>query len=153
MCEADTPSAQRISSLPASAISLGLLLPSYVVLYAVGGDPLALARAACRVLGWLSLLAMGWDPERSEAPATESNGPLGAPCAKLSEADQARFQRGMAEFLEADTAAEALGPLFNGASCSHCHALGGLGGGGIMRVARAVCADADGAFGDPPGGS
>lgn len=62
---------------------------------------------------------------------------------ELTSAEQALFQEGLGEFTEVDTAAEGLGPLFNGASCSQCHALGGVGGGGIIRVARVACLPVD----------
>ncbi|MEY2932946.1 MAG: hypothetical protein RL033_3695 [Pseudomonadota bacterium] len=75
------------------------------------------------------------------------------PLAGLTEAQTARFQRGREEFLEVDTAIEGLGPLFNAASCSHCHALGGVGGGGVARVTRSVCVDAEGVVSEPSGGT
>ena len=46
---------------------------------------------------------------------------LGGPIAGLSGADLARFNAGMTGFLEVETVAEGLGPVFNEASCATCH--------------------------------
>jgi CxxC motif-containing protein (DUF1111 family) len=86
----------------------------------------------------------------------EANAPMGGslePLAGLNEAQTARFQRGREEFLEVDTPIEGLGPLFNAASCSHCHSLGGVGGGGLARVARSVCVDGAGVATESSSGS
>lgn len=87
--------------------------------------------------------------DRAEAALAHPAEPL----VGLSEAQTARFQRGREEFLEVDTAIEGLGPLFNAASCSHCHSLGGVGGGGLARVTRSVCVDAQGVVQEPAGGT
>jgi CxxC motif-containing protein (DUF1111 family) len=67
----------------------------------------------------------------------------------LAEAEMARFQEGAREFGEVESAAEGLGPFFNGSSCGHCHYEGGLGGGGVMRVTRVMCLATTGEL-DPP---
>lgn len=99
--------------------------------------------------GALALLAC--DPESTTQAGPVSTVP--ETVVPLSDAEQLRFQRGFGEFLEVDTAIEGLGPLFNGSACAQCHSLGGIGGGGIMRVARAVCVEPDGTHKAPAGGT
>ncbi|MGC4094284.1 MAG: di-heme oxidoredictase family protein [Polyangiaceae bacterium] len=110
---------------------------------------LSLRNALCA----LSLVALGCASgaeDGDEAPVAAS---IAHPLSGLDVRQMARFQRGTQEFLEVETAAEGLGPLFNGASCSQCHSAGGLGGGGVLRVMRAVCQEADGSTSEPKGGS
>jgi CxxC motif-containing protein (DUF1111 family) len=71
----------------------------------------------------------------------------------LDEGEIARFQEGAREFSEVESAAEGLGPFFNGSSCGHCHSEGGLGGGGVMRVTRVMCKSDQGELDEPASGS
>jgi CxxC motif-containing protein (DUF1111 family) len=101
----------------------------------------------------LALIAQGCQLDVAASPGTDGHRSVDGVVEGLSEAQTARFQRGEAEFLEVDTPIEGLGPLFNGASCSHCHSLGGVGGGGVARVSRVVCLGSDGDSMSPRGGS
>src|SRR6185295_6339636 len=56
-------------------------------------------------------------------------GEFGDPIAALSPAELQRFAEGRAAFEETETAADGLGPVFNGTSCAACHSVGGTGGG------------------------
>jgi CxxC motif-containing protein (DUF1111 family) len=56
------------------------------------------------------------------------------------------FRLGLDDFTEVETAEEGLGPAFNGASCSACHSVPAIGGGGFMLETRAGYKDADGTF-------
>lgn len=72
---------------------------------------------------------------------------LGQPLAGLTADEDARFEAGKNEFQDVETIQEGLGPVFNEASCSICHAnpLGGTNGRLETRFGRLT---ADGAF-DP----
>jgi CxxC motif-containing protein (DUF1111 family) len=70
----------------------------------------------------------------------------------LSDKELARFQEGVGEFSEVESAPEGLGPFYNGTSCGACHSGSGLGASGISRVTRVMCRDADGALQAPPEG-
>ncbi|HUL49646.1 MAG TPA: di-heme oxidoredictase family protein [Gemmatimonadales bacterium] len=63
---------------------------------------------------------------------------LGAPLHGLTADEQARFAAGVAEFEDAEEPDEGLGPVFNEASCSSCHAapLGGTTGRAETRFGR-----------------
>jgi CxxC motif-containing protein (DUF1111 family) len=87
-------------------------------------------------------------PDTQSSPATSAFA-LDA----LDEAEIARFQQGAREFSEVESAAEGLGPFFNGSSCGHCHLEGGLGGGGVMRVTRVMCKSDAGDLDEPTSGS
>jgi CxxC motif-containing protein (DUF1111 family) len=86
-------------------------------------------------------------------PPPETRGTPDDELAGLSADEAARFERGRREFLEAETPAQGLGPLFNGTSCAGCHNGGGVGGPGVLTVARATCLASDGTRQDPPGGN
>ncbi|MCG5054204.1 MAG: hypothetical protein KA712_14665 [Myxococcales bacterium] len=75
------------------------------------------------------------------------------PLTGLAPAESASFSQGRSEFMEAETAAQGLGPLFNGSSCAGCHNSQGVGGPGVLTVARAACRAPDGGMVEPPGGS
>jgi CxxC motif-containing protein (DUF1111 family) len=55
---------------------------------------------------------------------------LGDPLARLSAADLARFQTGKTEFVDTETPADGLGPVFNDSSCGACHNTPAAGGSG-----------------------
>jgi len=71
------------------------------------------------------------DPKQDRADACEP-----APLAGLSPADLARFEAGLDEFSEIETAASGLGPVFNGASCAECHNRPTIGGSSALFVTR-----------------
>lgn len=63
----------------------------------------------------------------------------GDPISNLTPADFEEFRLGLEDFLEVETAAEGLGPAYNGVSCASCHnvpAVGGVSPVAEMRVAR-----------------
>lgn len=101
---------------------------------------------ACR----LALLASAFAVSCEAPPETQSSTASSAAALDaLTPAEMARFQEGAREFSEVESAAEGLGPFFNGSSCGHCHYEGGLGGGGVMRVTRVMCLGQAGEL-DPP---
>lgn len=63
----------------------------------------------------------------------------GDPLSNLAAAEFEEFRLGLEDFLEVETAAEGLGPAFNGVSCASCHnvpAVGGISPVAEMRIAR-----------------
>jgi CxxC motif-containing protein (DUF1111 family) len=60
---------------------------------------------------------------------------------------------GRNDFLEVETAAEGLGPLFNGTSCAQCHNIPAVGGTSTMVETRAGYRDEEGRFHAPQGGT
>jgi CxxC motif-containing protein (DUF1111 family) len=99
----------------------------------------------------LALTALASSCEEA-TPAPDVHTTLGEELPGLPADESARFGRGRKEFMEAETPAEGLGPLFNGTSCAGCHNSGTVGGPGVLAVARAACRTADGTLVDPPGG-
>jgi CxxC motif-containing protein (DUF1111 family) len=63
------------------------------------------------------------------------------------------FRMGRNDFLEVETPAEGLGPLFNGTSCAQCHNIPTVGGTGTMVETRAGYLDEQGKFHAPAGGT
>lgn len=61
---------------------------------------------------------------------------LGQPLAGLTAEQVAAFNAGRAEFLNVETAASGLGPIFNDVSCVACHDAGGIGGASRRTVTR-----------------
>jgi CxxC motif-containing protein (DUF1111 family) len=102
----------------------------------------------------LALLASAFTVSCQAPPETQSSTASSAAALDaLTPAEMARFQEGAREFSEVESAAEGLGPFFNGSSCGHCHFEGGLGGGGVMRVTRVMCLGKAGELDVPAGGS
>jgi CxxC motif-containing protein (DUF1111 family) len=104
--------------------------------------------ASCAVL--LACLA-----QACEAPEDVQNSELSSSAVSLDGLDageRARFREGVGEFGEIESVAEGLGPFFNASSCGHCHAGAGLGSGGVTRVTRVMCRNADGELDAPPAG-
>src|SRR5881296_3571019 len=54
----------------------------------------------------------------------------------LSKAQIADFDDGLSDFVEVETVADGLGPLFNGRSCGECHNIPVTGGGSERIEAR-----------------
>ena len=61
---------------------------------------------------------------------------FGGPLAGLTRALIDAFNMGREEFINVETPATGLGPLFNGQSCAECHSVPVPGGGSIVRVIR-----------------
>ena len=61
---------------------------------------------------------------------------FGDPLDGLSADEQQRFADGLAAFEEIETAADGLGPIFNGTSCAGCHNVGATGGGSATVETR-----------------
>lgn len=78
---------------------------------------------------------------------------LGGPLPGITSRELELFRLGREDFLEVETAAEGLGPTFNGTSCAQCHNVPVVGGTGTMVEMRAGFRDEDGHFYAPPGGT
>lgn len=61
---------------------------------------------------------------------------LGSPISGLTTDEQARFAAGREAFVENETVADGIGPVFNDDSCGACHVSPATGGGGIRTVTR-----------------
>jgi CxxC motif-containing protein (DUF1111 family) len=77
----------------------------------------------------------------------------GSPLSGLTSRELELFRMGRNDFLEVESAAEGLGPVFNGTSCAQCHNIPAIGGTGTMVETRAGYRDENGAFHAPPGGT
>lgn len=84
------------------------------------------------LIGALVVLGGGAGPGR---PGPRPPQP-GDPLAGLAAAQTVRFNAGKAQFLEVETPAGGLGPVFNDSSCVACHSAGGTGGGSSRLVTR-----------------
>ena len=83
----------------------------------------------------------------------QTNPVPGSPLAGITSRELELFRLGRNDFLEVETAAGGLGPVFNGTSCAQCHNIPAVGGGGTMLETRAGYRDAAGRFHAPPGGT
>ncbi len=70
----------------------------------------------------------------------------GDPLPGLTPREFTEFRLGVDDFLEVETAAEGLGPAFNGTSCAVCHNVPAVGGTSAILETRIGRRDADGAF-------
>jgi CxxC motif-containing protein (DUF1111 family) len=70
----------------------------------------------------------------------------GDPLPGLTPREFSEFRVGLEDFLEVETAAEGLGPAFNGTSCAACHNVPAIGGTSAVLEARVGMRDADGNF-------
>ena len=68
--------------------------------------------------------------------AAASEESLGAAISGLTKDEQARFAAGREVFVENETVADGVGPVFNDDSCGACHVSPATGGGGIRTVTR-----------------
>ena len=73
---------------------------------------------------------------------------FGQPFANLTADELARFDAGKDEFLEVETVADGVGPVFNDVSCATCHSVPAVGGGSPRLETRFGALTATGAF-DP----
>ena len=70
----------------------------------------------------------------------------GDPLPGLTPADFSEFRLGLDDFLEVETAAEGLGPAFNGTSCAVCHNVPAVGGTSAILETRVGTRDGQGNF-------
>lgn len=77
----------------------------------------------------------------------------GSPLAGITPRELELFRMGLEDFQEVETAADGLGPAFNGASCAVCHAAPAIGGITAMTETRAGYRDEDGNFHELEGGT
>ena len=63
---------------------------------------------------------------------------FGRPLAGLTPAEFERFRVGLDDFVEVESAAEGLGPAFNGTSCAACHNVPAIGGVSLISEVRAA---------------
>lgn len=87
-------------------------------------------------------------PQTPPPPPVTDTGAAGAPYARLTAAEVARFTAGRQEFSDVETVADGLGPVFNGRSCGECHNAPALGGGNRRVVTRFGTRNGNGVF-DP----
>lgn len=71
-----------------------------------------------------------------KAVDTASATSFGEPLPGLSADLLARFDAGKEEFVQVETPADGLGPVFNEVSCAKCHLQGAIGGGGTLVETR-----------------
>jgi CxxC motif-containing protein (DUF1111 family) len=93
-----------------------------------------------------AVLALLCAPWRS---ASQPSGPLllpGSPLPGITAVEQERFRIGLQDFMEAETAADGLGPAFNGNSCAVCHSVPAIGGVSAMTEVRGGYRDENGTF-------
>jgi CxxC motif-containing protein (DUF1111 family) len=76
---------------------------------------------------------------------TGATGP-GSPLAGLTPYEHELFRMGLEDFTEVETAADGLGPAFNGTSCAVCHSVPAIGGVSAMTEVRGGYRDEDGKF-------
>jgi CxxC motif-containing protein (DUF1111 family) len=77
----------------------------------------------------------------------------GDPLPGVTGAEFELFRIGREDFTEVETAAEGLGPAFNGNSCAACHSVPAVGGMSTMTEVRAGHVDEDGNFTELQGGT
>jgi CxxC motif-containing protein (DUF1111 family) len=83
---------------------------------------------------------------RGAALGPHSPEPVGRSAARPDLAEFTEFRLGLDDFLEVETAAEGLGPAFNGTSCAVCHNVPAVGGTSAILEARVGRRDAQGEF-------
>lgn len=84
------------------------------------------------------------------------SGPIimpGSPLPGLSAQELELFRTGLEDFSEVESAADGLGPAFNGTSCSVCHSVPAIGGITTMTEVRAGHRDEEGKFTELSGGT
>lgn len=77
----------------------------------------------------------------------------GSPLPGLSPQELELFRMGSEDFSEVESAADGLGPAFNGTSCSVCHSVPAIGGISAMTEVRAGHRDENGKFSELAGGT
>jgi len=77
-------------------------------------------------------------PEAGEPPlASTAQALVGDSLAGLTSTQRALFDAGRAAFLEVESVADGLGPVFNEKACGNCHSVGAVGGSGVQFEKRA----------------
>jgi CxxC motif-containing protein (DUF1111 family) len=89
---------------------------------------------------------LGFGLPRLDPVATGGDPRPGDPLPGLTAREFSEFRMGLDDFLEVETAAEGLGPAFNGTSCAVCHNVPAVGGTSAILEARVGKSDAQGAF-------
>ena len=77
----------------------------------------------------------------------------GSPLPGLSAQELELFRTGLDDFSEVESAADGLGPAFNGTSCAVCHSVPAIGGITAMTEVRAGHRDENGKFTELAGGT
>ena len=77
----------------------------------------------------------------------------GSPLPGLSARELELFRTGLDDFSEVESAADGLGPAFNGTSCAVCHSVPAIGGITAMTEVRAGHRDENGKFTELAGGT
>jgi CxxC motif-containing protein (DUF1111 family) len=89
--------------------------------------------------GVLALLFAQWRINSQTLSAADSEN-LTNPLPGLTAQEEDDFTAGLEDFLEVETVADGLGPVFNGKSCAECHAVPSVGGSepnvGVARETR-----------------
>ncbi|HVU25210.1 MAG TPA: di-heme oxidoredictase family protein, partial [Opitutus sp.] len=77
-------------------------------------------------------------PQLPPPPPPPAAGPnlFGQPLPGLTDAQLADFFDGRQDFVQRETPADGLGPIFNNVSCAACHSSGGPGGASRLSVTR-----------------
>jgi CxxC motif-containing protein (DUF1111 family) len=79
----------------------------------------------------------GQQPPPPPAPPQPPRQPaIGDPLAGITAVDRARFTAGRLAFLEEETIADGIGPVFNANSCAACHGSPAVGGGSTVLSTR-----------------
>ncbi|MEP7354833.1 MAG: di-heme oxidoredictase family protein [Acidobacteriota bacterium] len=82
----------------------------------------------------------------SQSGATSSGLLPGSPLSGITPSEHELFRIGLDDFTGVETAADGLGPAFNGTSCAVCHSVPAIGGVSSITEVRAGHRDADGVF-------
>jgi CxxC motif-containing protein (DUF1111 family) len=111
------------------------------------GIAVALAAAAIVWVGAVGLAQrLGFAVPRV-GPANADQAPRpGDPLPGLTAGEFGEFRLGLDDFLEVETAAEGLGPAFNGTSCAVCHNVPAVGGTSAILETRVGRRDSQGNF-------
>lgn len=77
----------------------------------------------------------------------------GSPLPEITAQEHELFRMGLEDFTEVESAADGLGPAFNGTSCAACHSVPAIGGTSTITEVRAGYRDEHGKFHELEGGS
>lgn len=98
-------------------------------------------------------LLVWWSPLQGQYRTIVRGTAYGEPIQGITPFEFELFRLGLEDFLEVEDSEEGLGPVYNGRSCSECHAVPRIGGSGTVMIVRAGLRDAEGRFVEPDGGS
>ncbi len=105
-----------------------------------------------RLLTAFSVLAFAFALSPLAWPEDDASLPGGA-LRGITAQEHELFRMGLEDFTEVETAADGLGPAFNGASCAVCHSVPAIGGTSTMTEVRAGYRDEEGVFHELEGGT